>query len=298
LGWSRYKGEIVTQETIPVGSAHSLKPDIIIKQDGRRLFVVELKKPNAELIARNTEQLISYMRQLKLDFGFLLGDALQVYYEMPGDGQDPVKVIEIPFVADNQDGAELVGLISKSNYDKLKLEKYCVEKLLRRAEEERKSGLIGMLCSETGRDLVRDALRARLLESNPVDVVDEVFAEISIGIQRKTFNVPVSPQPQYITSPDSHHQSDQQPSYSHSDKLQIDLVPANPNEFKRLLLENKHAVMTIYYQYGKMEKKPWNAQNFTENSNVMGNLRSRPEFRSGEWQKRGITKVVVEILKR
>jgi hypothetical protein len=45
LGWSRRLEEIITQESIPVGSAQRVKPDIIIVRDGRRCLVVELKKP-------------------------------------------------------------------------------------------------------------------------------------------------------------------------------------------------------------------------------------------------------------
>ncbi len=43
LGWSLFRGEIVSQTVIPVGSANSVKPDIVIKNDGRVVLVVELK---------------------------------------------------------------------------------------------------------------------------------------------------------------------------------------------------------------------------------------------------------------
>jgi hypothetical protein len=80
LGWLQHKGEIIAQKLIPVGSAGSVKPDIVIKNNGQTLFVVELKKPNITMSGRNVEQLYSYMRLLKLNFGILLGETLQVYY--------------------------------------------------------------------------------------------------------------------------------------------------------------------------------------------------------------------------
>ena len=46
---------------------------------------------------------------------------------------------------------------------------------------------------------------------------------------------------------------------------------------------------------GESETKIWNAKSFTQNSDVMGNLRSRPEFSNGNWQDRGIKEVCVSI---
>ena len=39
LGWSRFKGEIITQKVIPIGAAQSLKPDIIIAKDQKQIIV-------------------------------------------------------------------------------------------------------------------------------------------------------------------------------------------------------------------------------------------------------------------
>lgn len=43
LGWSRRLGEVIPQRTIPVGSAHSVRPDLVIAKEGAPIFVVELK---------------------------------------------------------------------------------------------------------------------------------------------------------------------------------------------------------------------------------------------------------------
>lgn len=77
--------------------------------------------------------------------------------------------------------------------------------------------------------------------------------------------------------------------------LTIELQPRDEKEFKRQLLTNKRATIKTYFKDGKTETKIWNAYAFTESSNVLGNLRSRPQFRTGEWQERGIIKVIVSI---
>ena len=79
------------------------------------------------------------------------------------------------------------------------------------------------------------------------------------------------------------------------DPLPISLEPANPDMFKEQLLKQRQAEMEIHYQDGKVEIRPWVANRFGASSKIFGNLRSRPEFRAGEWQARGIVKVHVVI---
>lgn len=80
-------------------------------------------------------------------------------------------------------------------------------------------------------------------------------------------------------------------------KLSIELNPELESEFKQLLLEKKQAFITTFYENGTSEQRIWKANSFKESSGVMGNLRSRPEFRNGNWQENGIEKVYVSIEK-
>lgn len=81
-------------------------------------------------------------------------------------------------------------------------------------------------------------------------------------------------------------------------KLVIKLNPQLESEFKELLLERKQAYITVYYENGTSEQRTWKANSFKKSSGVMGNLRSRPEFRNGKWQESGIEKVYVSIEKK
>lgn len=80
------------------------------------------------------------------------------------------------------------------------------------------------------------------------------------------------------------------------DILPIELIPSNSEEFKSKLLTTKQATITIYYNNGDSESKIWNAIKIDHTSNVIGNLRSRQEFRNGNWQKKNIAKVKVEVI--
>ena len=77
--------------------------------------------------------------------------------------------------------------------------------------------------------------------------------------------------------------------------LPITLEPPNSADFLTALLRTKKAWIEVSYQDGRKEVRPWNAGNMKPTSNVYGNLRSRPEFRNGYWQQKGIASLRVSI---
>jgi hypothetical protein len=80
-----------------------------------------------------------------------------------------------------------------------------------------------------------------------------------------------------------------------SDILPIFLNPKSPEDFKSKLIEEKNATIEIHYNDGTFEEKNWKADNIKSNSNIIGNLRSRYEFRNGNWQKSNIKYIKVYI---
>lgn len=77
--------------------------------------------------------------------------------------------------------------------------------------------------------------------------------------------------------------------------LPIELIPSDTREFKRLLLERRSAVRHEYYQDGKTIEKQWSITQLSESSDILKNLRTRKCYKNGEWQKRGLIKLVVKI---
>ena len=49
------------------------------------------------------------------------------------------------------------------------------------------------------------------------------------------------------------------------------------------------------YNDGREEVRRWDASRMSGSSNVIGNLRSRPEFRAGNWQRNGIVSLRVSL---
>jgi hypothetical protein len=66
---------------------------------------------------------------------------------------------------------------------------------------------------------------------------------------------------------------------------QIELFPACEIDFKNQLLISKKVDIEVYYTNGDVKTKKWNASKMTPESDLMGNIRSRSEFRKGIWTK-------------
>ena len=77
--------------------------------------------------------------------------------------------------------------------------------------------------------------------------------------------------------------------------LPITLDPPDSDDFLSAILWTKEAWIEVSYQDGRREVRHWRATQMKPTSNVIGNLRSRPEFRNEAWQKFGIASVRVSI---
>lgn len=123
LGWSQYRNEIVVRQKIHIGAAQRLEPDFIVKSKSEDIsFVIEIKKPSVDLdsiIFKN--QLRSYMRQLKIDIGLLIGNKIKIFYDEPENRLDPILLSEIEFNEDSSKGVEFVELFDKSAFAKVNL---------------------------------------------------------------------------------------------------------------------------------------------------------------------------------
>ncbi|MBI4248142.1 MAG: hypothetical protein HY611_01465 [Elusimicrobia bacterium] len=93
-----------------------------------------------------------------------------------------------------------------------------------------------------------------------------------------------------LNSPGLSHKPSQR-----ANTLPITLDPSPASEFKKAFLKVGQALIIIDHTDGHKEEKLWTRKSngFAEKSSVLGNLRSRREFRQGEWQKRGIVRVHV-----
>lgn len=64
-------------------------------------------------------------------------------------------------------------------------------------------------------------------------------------------------------------------------------------EFNRVLLQTKQAKRIWYFADGRTREEMWNANNFTENSDLMANIKTSATYRN--WKEKGIVKVEFKI---
>lgn len=128
LGWMRYKNEICHKPNLSIGNNGHIQPDILIQKDDKKQFVIEVKRPLHSQIAKDRDQLVSYMRQLKLKAGIYIGEHIEIFYDQP-ESENAVSVLTIPLELDNKRGARFVELFSKDRFSKEAIVQFCEDRI-------------------------------------------------------------------------------------------------------------------------------------------------------------------------
>lgn len=163
LGWAKYNGEICHKPTIPIGNNQSIQPDILIKKDGEEQFVIEVKRPLHTLRERERQQLVSYMRQLKLQVGVYIGEHIEVFYDQPNN-KDAVSVLKVDLELDSAKGAKFIELFSKKQFDKADIESFCEERIKEMQRQESLNKIKESLVSEDGGIQIKESVKLYLAE--------------------------------------------------------------------------------------------------------------------------------------
>ncbi|MCK0114892.1 type I restriction enzyme HsdR N-terminal domain-containing protein [Gelidibacter sp. F63206] len=289
LDWKEYKGEIEKEHSLQFGSVNKLRPDFIIKSDDKRLFVIEIKLPTIPINSTFQRQLFSYMRQLKLDYGILIGQAIQIFYDGNLINQeDPILLETIQFKANSEKGEKFVELFCKETYSTELLKSFTLNSLKKINRKEDHKKLTEKILSENYQEKISELIKQDFLNEYDGELIESVLKELKIEIKNKNSEITQTEFPR------SQFTEQRIVDYSNG-ILPIELKPSTESDFKRKLLLTKTAYITTFYKDGTSKQKVWNANRFRESSGVLGNLRSRPEFRNGKWQKLGIEKVLVSI---
>lgn len=178
LEWAKYKGEICHKPTIPIGNNQYIQPDILIKKDGEEQFVIEVKRPVHVQKERERQQLVSYMRQLKLKVGIYIGEHIEVFYDP--DNKDAISVIKVDLELDNAKGAKFVELFSKKQFDKAGIVAFCEERIKEMQRQESLNKISENLISEDGKILIKESLGQYLTEKyKGVFMEEEIWKMLS-----------------------------------------------------------------------------------------------------------------------
>lgn len=371
LEWKEFSGNVEIRPSIRIGANNRITPDFVIRSnEEERLFVIEIKQPNLPLNSNFQQQLFSYMRQLKLEYGILIGQRIQIFYDGFSGQENPILLENIEFKRENKKAIEFVNIFSKSTFNKTSLENYKSISLERIKRKNNSKKLKEKILTDSFQEKVRELIKQEFLKEYDDNLIENILNEININITSKNV-LQENNQIELITSQNSKENNNEpeviasikriittQPKtqeeilkeltilipgrnengmrktinaqlggknrpvriererhfnliinldkdgikrYSvnkpadYSKTLPIELNPKSESDFKNELLIKKQAYITTFYENGDKTKKIWSANRFKESSNVIRNLRSKKEFRSGNWQDKGIEKVYVSI---
>lgn len=96
------------------------------------------------------------------------------------------------------------------------------------------------------------------------------------------------------SGPDEPDQPDAPKDMHETETLPIAFEPSG-EDFRIRLLQEGEAWITECYRDGSVERLHWDAKNMSETSNVIGNIRSRPRYRRGNWKRLGIASLRVSV---
>ena len=188
IDWSRFQQEIILKQNIQLGSAGEIIPDIVVKLSGKNAFVIEVKKPSVDVEnSSHKNQLFSYMRQLKLANGLLIGNKIQIYYDgQLNKAEEPILLKSIEIDKEDKNGLVLfIKLFQKSTFSHQKLEKFAEEILKEITAESHKKKLHNLLLSSDYQSKIQQFIVNDLQQNWDSETIEDVLEQMSISIVPK-----------------------------------------------------------------------------------------------------------------
>lgn len=136
LGWKKTNETMRSQLTLPIGNNSSIRPDIVLWKKNANgvptpVLPIEIKRPSNIRNERQENQLMSYMRQLKLNVGLYIGEKIELYYDVPNDGESPVCVFTVEIQKEDANGSTICDLLTYDTFSLKDVEAFCYEQYQR-----------------------------------------------------------------------------------------------------------------------------------------------------------------------
>ena len=196
LGWAKFKGEICHKQNIHLGNSNRIEPDILIKRDGEDEFVIEVKRPSHKQIKKDVDQLLSYMRILKLNVGIYIGEYIEVFYDMPLS-KEAVSVLKVPLEINNKLGAKFVEQFDKENFSQKSIVVFCEERLQEIQRQNSLNEIKKSLIAEA-QTQIAESLRPYMMEKYGNSFSEEEIMGM-LATMRFTASVNVNqPEPKFV----------------------------------------------------------------------------------------------------
>jgi hypothetical protein len=187
LDWKEYSGDLQIRPSFAIGASNRIIPDIIVNSvEKRNLFVIEIKQPSIPLNTKFQQQLFSYMRQLKLQYGVLIGQVIQIFYD--GDlteYDDPILLETIDFEKDSQKGIKFVELFNKKDFTHDALNNFTKNILKNINRKNEQKVLLNKIISPDYELKILELIKLDLQKEYDGEIIDNVLQGLSLKITTK-----------------------------------------------------------------------------------------------------------------
>ncbi len=193
LGYSRLEGEVERHRNIQLGSTERVIPDIIVKNNEKDLFIVELKQHNIPFQMIMEAQLFSYLKQLRNDIGILVCDKLYIYSFDYAKRDDAQLKWQISFTENNPDGIEFVEKFGKGSFNARKIKTLVLDK-------NRFNINVEKIIEKMNPIMISKLLKENLQNNFSDAEIEEALKQLSIIVTRKGRPIiaPITTQPPVV----------------------------------------------------------------------------------------------------
>ena len=297
-GWDTFD----VSEVVPEYTVGNRRIDYALRPGSPNAVFIEVKKPG-ENLDRHQQQLLEYCFQEGVKLAALTnGRIWWLYLPLQAGGWEQRRFLAIDLEAQEP------AIVEQSFVDYLSRERVVSGQAVSDAEDMVKSQASAEIIDEAivkawNRivetpdgllvDLIAETTK-NICGSKPIPELVEKFLSRSVRALFDASHPRKQPPPDVLHT---HGQvGGQRPAKSgQGSTLPITLEPADSADFRAALLLTKKAWIEEFYTDGHSEILPWNAPYMKPSSNVINNLRSRPKYRQGTWQRNGIASLRVTI---
>ena len=297
-GWDVFD----VSEVVPEYTVGNRRVDYALRPGSPNLVFIEVKRPGENLDGHQ-QQLLEYCFQEGVKLAALTnGRTWWLYLPLQAGGWEQRRFLTIDLEAQEP------AVVEQSFMDYLSPERVVSGQAVRDAED--------MVKSQARAEIIGEAIVKawNCIVETPDELLVDLIAETTENI------CGCKPKPELVkqflsrsvrASSDASHPTQEPPrgvlhtpaqvggqrptGSGQGPTLPITLEPAGPANFLAALLLTKKAWIEEFYTDGHSEILPWNAPYMKPSSNVFGNLRSRPKYRQGTWQRNGIAGLRVTI---
>ena len=313
LDWKEYSGDLQIRPSFPIGASNRIIPDIVINSELKRnLFVIEIKQPNIPFNTKFQKQLFSYMRQLKLQYGVLIGQLIQIFYDGDlTDYDEPVLLETIDFEKDSLKGQKFVELFCKDGFSYEKLNEFTQNSLNKLNRKNEQILLQQNILSQDFELKVLELIKLNFLNEYDGEIIDNVLNNISIKITLKNESEIQIPKVQLNVAEITEMKNERDKTKYIINKNGIKLaknkfvlefvrlyLKENPSSFdnlKNVFLNEYQGSIGVINELEFVETKYANKSNkrhFTENKSILTSSDNVNFVVSSEWGKGNVENIV------